>query len=377
MGSEMKLLFVITEDWFFVSHFLERAVAARDAGYAVAVATRLSQHEELIRGSGIVVFPIEFSRRGMNPFVELQTAFKLRSIVKRWRPSIIHNIALKPVVTGTLGEYLAGHRNIINAPVGMGYVFTSREKRVAFVRPFIRFLIRTFLNPVGSQVVIENPDDYSALLENRLVRKEDLNLIKGAGVNVEVFTETPEPDGPLTVVLIARMLRDKGVGEFVESARQLKPRFPEVRFLLVGSPDLGNPTSFSISDLNSWQREECVEWIGHSSEVANILKQSHIVCLPSYREGLPKSLIEAASVGRPIVTTDVPGCREVVTDGENGFLVPPRDSVALADAIQKLLINPRMRKAMGAAGRKRAIEEFSSAVIIRQTLDLYESILIP
>jgi glycosyltransferase involved in cell wall biosynthesis len=233
------------------------------------------------------------------------------------------------------------------------------------------------LNPVGSQVVIENPDDYSALLENRLVRKENLNLIKGAGVNVEVFNETPEQDGPLTVVLIARMLRDKGVGEFVESARQLKPRFPEVRFLLVGSPDSGNPTSFSISDLNSWQREGCVEWIGHSSDVANILKQSHIVCLPSYREGLPKSLIEAASVGRPIVTTNVPGCREVVSDGENGFLVPPRDSLALADAIEKLLIDPPMRKAMGAVGGKRAVEEFSSAVIIRQTLDLYESIQIP
>jgi glycosyltransferase involved in cell wall biosynthesis len=173
------------------------------------------------------------------------------------------------------------------------------------------------------------------------------------------------------------MLRDKGVGEFVESARQLKPRFPEVRFLLVGAPDSGNPTSFSISDLNSWQREGCVEWIGHSSDVANILKRSHIVCLPSYREGLPKSLIEAASVGRPIVTTNVPGCREVVTDGENGFLVPPRNSFALADAIQKLLINPPMRKTMGAAGRKRAVEEFSSAVIIRQTLDLYESIQIP
>ena len=313
----------------------------------------------------------------MNPFIELQTAFKLRSIVKRWRPSIIHNIALKPVVTGTFGERLAGHRNIINAPVGMGYVFTSRDKRIAFVRPIVRLLIRTFLNPLGSQVVIENPDDYSALLENHLVRKDDLNLIKGAGVNIDTFNETPELDGPLNVVLIARMLRDKGVGEFVESARQLKPRFPEVRFLLVGDPDSGNPTSFSISDLNSWQREGCVEWIGHSSDVANILKKSHIVCLPSYREGLPKSLIEAASAGRPIVTTNVPGCREVVTDGENGYLVPPRDSFALADAIEKLLIDPQMRKTMGAAGRKRAVEEFSSAVIINQTLDLYKSIQIP
>jgi len=376
VASDMKLLFVITEDWFFVSHFLERAVAARDAGYAVAVATRLSQDEELIRGSGIIVFPIEFSRRGMNPFVELQTAFKLRSIVKRWRPSIIHNIALKPVVTGTLGEHLAGHRNIVNAPVGMGYVFTSREKRVAFVRPFIRFLIRTFLNPVGSQVVIENPDDYSALLENRLVRKEDLNLIKGAGVNVEVFNETPEPDGPLTVVLIARMLKDKGVGEFVESARQLKPRFQKSVSCSLVPPIREIRPRFRLL-ISIPGTRGCVEWIGHSSEVVNILKQSHIVCLPSYREGLPKSLIEAASVGRPIVTTNVPGCREVVEDGENGFLVPPRDSFALADAIEKLLIDPQMRKTMGSAGRKRAVEEFSSAVIIRQTLDLYESIQIP
>jgi len=345
MISNKKLLFVITEDWFFVSHFLERAEAAIKDGFEVAVATRVSKYEDLLRQKGIAVYPINFSRRGLNPLKELRTALRVRHIIKQFRPTIVHNIALKPVVTGTLGERWAGCLNIVNAPVGMGYVFTSTDTKATLIRPIVKMLVKRLLNPPGSRVIIENPDDYDSLISGGFVRSDSLTLIKGAGVNTNLFASTTEPEGPIVVVLIARMLRD------------------------------GNPTSFSQTDVNNWQNEALVEWLGHRDDIAHVLQTSHIVCLPSYREGLPKSLIEACSAGRPIVTTDVPGCREVVHEGVNGLLVSPRDHVALAAAIEILLLDPDMRVRMGRAGRERAITEFSSEIVIRQTLDLYETIL--
>jgi glycosyltransferase involved in cell wall biosynthesis len=375
MISNKKLLFVITEDWFFVSHFLERAEAAIKDGFEVAVATRVSKYEDLLRQKGIAVYPINFSRRGLNPLKELRTALRVRHIIKQFRPTIVHNIALKPVVTGTLGERWAGCLNIVNAPVGMGYVFTSTDTKATLIRPIVKMLVKRLINPPGSRVIIENPDDYDSLISGGFVRSDSLTLIKGAGVNTNLFASTTEPEGPIVVVLIARMLRDKGVGEFVDAARILKPRFPSTRFLLVGTPDDGNPTSFSQTDVNNWQNEALVEWLGHRDDIAHVLQTSHIVCLPSYREGLPKSLIEACSAGRPIVTTDVPGCREVVHEGVNGLLVSPRDHISLATAIETLILDPDMRVRMGRAGRERAITEFSSEIVIRQTLDLYETIL--
>jgi glycosyltransferase involved in cell wall biosynthesis len=371
--SDKKLLFVITEDWFFVSHFLERAEAAIGHGYTVAVATRVNKHGELLRAKGITIYPIEFSRRGLNPLKELRTALQVRKIIKQFGPTIVHNIALKPVVTGTLGERLAGCKNIVNAPVGMGYVFTSKDTKATLIRPFVKMLVKRLLNPPGSHVIIENPDDYQSLISGNFVQSSSLTLIRGAGVDTNLFASIAEPTGPLVVVLIARMLRDKGVGEFVDAVRLLKPKFPTARFLLVGTPDDGNPTSFLQTEVEGWRDENLIEWLGHRDDVAQILQTSHIVCLPSYREGLPKSLIEACSAGRPIVTTDVPGCREVVAEGVNGFLVPPRDYVSLANSIETLLLDPELRKRMGRAGRERAVTEFSSEIIIRQTLDLYET----
>ena len=370
-----KVLFVITEDWFFHSHFLDRAKYIASSGGTVGIATRFSIHEEDLRNLGFELFPIDFSRRGLNPITEFITALKIRRIVRRFKPDIAHNIALKPVVTGTFGELLGRQGVVINALVGMGYIFTSTDTRASVVKPFLNRILKSLLRSKSVHVVIENPDDLNSLVDDGFVRKSQISLIRGAGVDLNAFPFHPEVAGPVVVTLVSRILRDKGVLEFIDAASQLQTRVPEVVFQIVGEPDLGNPSAIPQSEIDSWKSLSNVKYLGRRSDIADILKGSHIVCLPSYREGLPKSLLEALSSGRPIITTDVPGCREVCEDGVNGLLIPARDSIALSDAIEKLAINPELRQAMGRAGRKRAESEFSSELVCTQTLDLYRRLM--
>jgi len=370
-----KVLFVITEDWFFHSHFLDRAKYIASSGGTVGIATRFSIHEEDLRDLGFELFPIDFSRRGLNPITEFITALKIRRIVRRFKPDIAHNIALKPVVTGTFGELLGRQGVVINALVGMGYIFTSTDTRASVVKPILSRILKFLLRSNSVHVVIENPDDLNSLVDEGFVRKSQISLIRGAGVDLIAFPFQPEATGPVVVTMVSRILRDKGVLEFIDAASQLQTRVPEVVFQIVGEPDLGNPSAIQQSEIDSWESLPNVKYLGRRSDIADILKGSHIVCLPSYREGLPKSLLEALSSGRPIITTDVPGCREVCEDGVNGLLVPARDSVALSNAIEKLALNQDLRLAMGRAGRVRAESEFSNEIVCTQTLDLYRRLM--
>ncbi len=367
----MKLLYIITEDWFFTSHFIDRAVAARLCGFDVAVATRKRLDASRIESLGIRVIPVEFSRHGINPIRELGTIRQLRRAIRTFEPDIVHNIALKPVVLGTLAARFCRVKNIVNAPVGMGYIYSSRDRRAKLLRPFIRPIFRLLLNSTGSRVIIENQDDFDSLVSSHFVKRADLALIKGAGVDTEVFSPSPEPSNPIVVSLVARMLKDKGVMEFVDAARLVKKDGPDVQFQLVGDVDPGNPTTLARTQLEQWTKDGTVSWTGHVDDIAAVMAASHIVCLPSYREGLPKSLIEALASGRPVVATDVPGCREVVSHGHNGLLVEPRNALALADAIRKLAVDKDMRMRFGAAGRIRAEHEFSTTQINSQTMDVY------
>ena len=370
-----RVLFVITEDWFFHSHFLDRAKYIVASGGTVGVATRFSIHEEELRNLGFELFPINFSRRGLNPITEFLTALKIRKIVRRFKPDIAHNVALKPVATGTFGELLGRQSVVINALVGMGYIFTSTDTRASVVKPFLNRILKSLLRSKSVHVVIENPDDLNSLVDDGFVRKSQISLIRGAGVDLNAFPFHPEVAGPVVVTLVSRILRDKGVLEFIDAASQLQTRVPEVVFQIVGEPDLGNPSAIPQSEIDSWKSLSNVKYLGRRSDIADILNGSHIVCLPSYREGLPKSLLEALSSGRPIITTDVPGCREVCDDGVNGLLVPARDSVALSNAIEKLALNQDLRLAMGRAGRVRAESEFSNEIVCTQTLDLYRRLM--
>ena len=371
----MKILYVITEDWFFKSHFLDRAKFMAASGETVGVATRFSEHEEELRSHGFTLFPVNFSRRGLNPLTEFITSLRIRKIIREFKPDITHNVALKPVVTGTFGELLGRQKVVVNALVGMGYIFTSTDARASLVRPLLSKILKSLLRSKSVHVVIENPDDLSSLVSDGFVEPSKISLIRGAGVDLKAFPFLPEIDGPVVVTLVSRILRDKGVLEFINAATQLRASLPEVVFQIVGEPDLGNPSAVPQSEIDSWESLPNVRYQGRRSDIADILKGSHIVCLPSYREGLPKSLLEALSCGRPIITTDVPGCREVCADGVNGLLIPARDSIALSNAIEKLAINPELRQAMGRAGRLRAESEFSNEIVCAQTLELYRRLL--
>ena len=367
------LVYVITEDWFFASHFLDRAKAAVGKGYKVSVITRCRETAREFRQYGLAPINIEFSRRGLNPITELITIFRLRTILKRIKPDIVHNVALKPVVLGSLAAQFAGVRNIVNAPVGMGYVFTSEENKARILRPIVKALIRYSLGRQARRVIIENNDDFNNLVAGGFAKNDSIALIKGAGVDTEKFDYKPEPDGQVRVIMVSRLLRDKGVQEFTDAATLIKARESTVQFVLVGDVDDGNPTSLTAEQLTELRKSRDVTWLGARTDISELLAASHVACLPSYREGLPKSLIEAASAGRPIVTTDVPGCREVVTHMVNGLLVQPRDVSALASAIEKLVNDPKLRQSMGKENRHKAESEYANEIIIAQTHGVYDS----
>jgi len=365
-----KLLFVVTEDWYFVSHRLSIAMAAREAGYDVAVATRARKHVEMIQRAGVRVLPFELSRRAGNPVLEL---LKLLSLYRREHPDIVHHVALKPVFLGALAARLAGIPAQVNAVAGLGWLFISRSLMARWMSPVIRFILARLLSAPRCRVIVQNPDD-ADLLKKSGVTESHMRMIRGVGVDTSEFSPFPESPEPICVVLASRILWDKGVGEFVEAARQLKKEGVKASFILVGNPDLDNPASVPEATLNAWQKEEVVEWWGHRDDMVAIFHAAHIVCLPSYREGLPKVLLEAAACGRPIVTTDVPGCREVVREGENGLLVPVRNAQALSEALSCLIKNPELRSQMGRRSREIVLKEFSSEKVIAQTLSLYKEL---
>jgi glycosyltransferase involved in cell wall biosynthesis len=366
-----KLLFFVAEDWFFHSHFLARATAARDAGFEVVVLAREGAHAAAIRAQGLGFVPLAFRRGGLNPLAELGVIREVLKVYRRERPDTVHHVALKPIIYGTLVARLLGLRRVINAPVGMGYVFTSGDLKARLLRPFVRAMLKAFLHPAGAVVVFENPDDLRSNIEAGAVRADGATLIRGAGVDTRLYRPQPSAREVPVVTLAARMLRDKGVEEFVAAARSLAASGVRARFRLAGASDPANPTSISETRLRSWHEEGVVEWMGHCDDMAGVWASTDIACLPSYREGLPKSLLEALACGLPVVATDVPGCRETVEPGRNGLLVPARDSQALADALRRLIEDAGLRNRFGARSRDKALQEFADDVVVAATLRLY------
>ncbi len=366
--SPSKLLYVVTEYWYFVSHRLPLAVAAQAAGFQVAVATRAGRQADAIRNAGIRLIPFELSRRGGNPLAEVMALWRL---YRREKPDLVHHVALKPVMAGSVAAWLARVPAQVNAVAGLGWLFTSSGRAVRLLRPALRWMLGRLLMQPHSLTIVQNPED-KALLECSGVSAARLRLIRGAGVDVQIFYPVMPPPGPVCIVLVARMLWDKGVGEFVEAARCLTEAGVNARFVLVGDPDPANPASVPESTLRSWHGQHGVEWWGRRDDMPAVLQAAHIACLPSsYGEGLPKSLLEAAACGLPIVTTDAPGCREVVQDGVSGLLVPVRDADALAAALGELIGDAGLRRNMGEQSRVRAEIEFGQEAIIAQTLAVY------
>lgn len=369
-----KLVYLVTELGYFCSHRLPLALAAKEVGYQVTVVTNcehrsyLSQYEEQLQGIGLYHLP--FHRSRLNPFRELHILWRLFQAYRNIKPDIVHQVALKPVLYGTFCARLNGVQKIVNALGGMGYLFTHKSLKSTVIKPLMAFAFRFLLNNPRCVLILQNPDDVELL--SPLVGQDTIRLIRGSGVNLDVFFPKDEPSPPVKVLMVSRLLWSKGIGELVEAAHLLKKEHVPVEILVAGDPDPQNPASISPLVLQAWKNEKVITWLGPRNDIAELYNQAHIAVLPSYREGLPKSLLEAVACGKPIVTTDVPGCREVVNANENGLLVPPRDAQALAIALKKLVEYPELRLRMGKNSRRRAEEEFDEKKIISETLDLYE-----
>ena len=320
------------------------------------------------------LIPIKLSRHSKNPYAEAVILKQLIKIYKDVRPQVVHHVALKPVIYGSIAARITGVPATVNAMAGLGYLFSSESIMARLLRPVIKGLFRLLLNNEHATLILQNPDDIEVICGNGTVDRDRVRLIMGSGVDTREYRWQPESGDVPIVLLASRLLWDKGVGEFVEAARILKREGAVARFVLAGEGDDENPGSIRARQLEDWQAQGDVEWWGRCSDMPTIFAKSHIVCLPTnYGEGVPKVLIEAASCGRPIVTTDAPGCREIVLDGENGFLVPIKDVDALVCAIRKLLDSPDLRLRMGLAGRQLVKRKFSLTTVVNETLAVYES----
>lgn len=374
-----KLLFLVTEDWYFWSHRLPVARAARDAGYAVVVAARVREHGDRIRAEGFRLCPLPWRRSGDGLIGAARAIAAIAALYRRERPDIVHHVALKPALFGAVALRLAfpsraGRPARVAAVNGLGSGLGSPAGLARLVRPVLGWAVRQAL--AEGSVIVQNPEDAAALAALGVDRRR-LVLIRGSGVDTAHFAPLPEPAGSIiAVALVARMLRSKGVLEAAAAVRRLRARGIAVELLLAGPTDPDNPDSLDDRTLARVTAEPGIAWLGRVADVRDVWRRAAIAVLPStYGEGVPKALLEAAACARPIVATDMPGCREVTRPGETGLLVPPHDIAALAEALAALAAEPARRQAMGRAARMLAEREFGERGVAEQTLTLYQALL--
>jgi len=372
----MKILFLYADDTYFWRNRLSLAREAREQGFEVVLLAPVSSYLSEIEKEGVRVIPWNLSRKSVNPFRELPSLIQVLRIYRREKPDIVQHETLKAVIHGGIAARLCGNKPSVNVVSGLGSIFTRPTAKMKLLRAILMRVLPVVFGNRNSRVVLMNEDNRELLLSGAAFRAEQASVIPGVGVCLERFAEKPEPDGVPIVLLPSRMLWEKGVGEFVAAAAELRRQGISARFVLAGTPDIGNPGFIPREQLAEWVRAGDVEWWGQCDDMPSVYTKSTVVCLPSYYgEGLPNVLTEAGACGRAIVTTDVAGCREVVRDEVNGLLVPPRDSKALAAAIRRLLGDSKLRERLAAAGRQRAEREFSREIILARTLDLYEAVL--
>lgn len=366
----MKYLLFANTDWYLYNFRLSLAQAIRAQGHAVTLVSPPGEYAERLQQAGFRWIPFSFSRKGTNPFTEVDTIARLIRLYRSEAPDLAHHFTVKCVLYGSIAARLTGVPAVVNAVPGLGYVFNEGGKRNPLLYWMVKILYRFALG--RSLVIFQNPDDRQLFLKNHLVVEERSYLIRGSGVDAQRFQPSEEADGLPVVLLPSRLLWDKGVGEFVEAARLLHRRGVAARFVLVGDSDAGNPSSVSGQQLAEWQAEGAVEWWGWRDDMERVYPQAAVVCLPSYHEGVPRCLIEAAACARPLVATDVPGCREIVVNGENGLLVPVRDSAALAAALETLLSDKELRRKMGERSRQIMLQGFSVEQVTLETMKVYQ-----
>ena len=375
MRSAKHIVFLESEDWAFCQHRLPLARAARDAGYRVSLVAPAGERVEEIRAEGFGFEPLRMRRTGTSPLAEARSVGEIARIYRRIRPDLVHQIAIKPVLYGTIAARLAGVPAVVNSITGLGYAFIGDSMKRRALRQVISTMLRSALATRRVRCVFQNPDDRDVFVSRRLVDPSRTVIVRGSGVDTDRFAPAPEPPGVPIVLLASRLLWDKGIGELIEAVRTLKAEGLTFRLILAGTPDPANPASIPQATLSAWEREGLVELPGFVRDMAPLLRQSHIACLPSYREGLPLFLLEAAATGLPCVTTDVPGCREAVLHGQNGLLVPVRTVAPLANALRTLLADTTLRRNMGHRGRALALEHFAVSVVVRGIFEVYGALL--
>lgn len=374
----MKLLIIVNVDWFFISHRLPIAKKALEKGYEVIIASRFTEHKVELSEMGFTAIDIPFNRSGSGFSSEINTIKTVRRVIEEVQPSIIHAITIKPVLyTGLALKTIKQDIPFVAAISGLGYVFTANTLRAKFTKLIASAFYKVALSHKYKTVIFQNTSDESILTEVAKLKVADKILIKGSGAELSVYNYLPENiNNTIKIVMACRLLKEKGVYQFVDAAKIVKKKYDNVEFLLVGTPDLENPNTVKQSEIDTWVERGEVTYLGHRNDIPDVFSKSNIVCLPSfYGEGVPKVLIEAAACGRAIVTTDNPGCRDAVIEGETGLTVPIRDAKALATGILKLIEQPELRVAMGAKARVFAEKEFDVNSVVDKHFEIYDNLL--
>jgi glycosyltransferase involved in cell wall biosynthesis len=370
-----SILFIANVDWFFVSHRLPIAVEAVKNGYDTHLACTITKETQTITREGIKVHDLSMERSGTAIFRELGSFARIFRIIREVKPDIIHLISIKPTIYGGLACKLMRFRNVVISISGLGYVYIGNELKTRMLRLLISVFYRMAIKKDTFKVIFQNNDDLKTFIDMKAIGINDAIVIRGSGVDLKEFAPSIEPTGIPVAMLVSRLLIDKGVREFVEAAKILKERNCLVRMVIVGGCDPGNPKTVTEEQVKQWASAGLIEYWGYQENVASTIKKSNMVVLPSYREGMPKSLLEAAASARAIVTTDVPGCRDAIIPNVMGLLVPVRDAPRLADGIEKLCRDTALRTSMAKAGRLFAEENFDIIEVVKKHISIYQAML--
>ncbi len=367
----IRCALVSNTDWYLYKYRLSLARELRDNDYEVVLISPGGNFATQIKEAGFEWFEWQVGRRSIAPWFEVAAIRKLSNLYRVLKPDLVHHHTIKPILYGGIAAQRSGVPAVIASVTGRGYTFSGYGIRPKLMELIARPFYRQVLRRDNSKIIFENVSDQQYFIDSGVVNPEQCHLIESVGVDPDLYHPVPEPSEPVVILMASRMLWDKGVGVLVDAARLMNQRGLEYKIELVGNPDPGNPTSISEEQLLAWERENLIEWLGWQSDMQNIYARCHVVVLPSFHEGVPTSLLEAAACGRPIVASDIPGCRTVVDDRKTGLLVPPRQSEPLAAALGQLILDPDLRGRMGKAGRERILKRFTQKRINQQTLEVY------